>query len=332
MLEALSLSKSFDNDVRAVRRVSLQVQAGQIMGLVGASGSGKSTLLNLMAGLADADGGEVRLDGERIKGPSEVLVAGHPAIRLVHQEYQLMPNVSVRQNIAYTIRYYEKTYQEFRVNELLRICRLESVQDRTPKQISGGEKQRVAIARAVAEKPHVLLFDEPFAHLDLPNRTIVRSMLLDLVRHDPEQKTACLFVTHDATDALSIADTLGVMYNGQIIQSGPPQELYRQPRTAYVARMTGPANIIKAKYLPDLGLLDDPAGERCVCIRPEQIQLIQSGGVEGEVKAVYFKGAYSEIEVRVSRYLKLLVTTTEAFTVGDQIGVLVKPESLGWVA
>jgi len=331
LLEALSLSKSFANDVRAVRRVSIQVKPGQIMGLVGASGSGKSTLLNLLAGLAEADAGEVRLDEERVKGPSEVLVAGHPAIRLVHQEYQLMPNVSVRENIGYSIRFYEKAYREFRVNELLRICRLEAVQDRTPKQISGGEKQRVAIARAVAEKPQVLLFDEPFAHLDLPNRTIVRSMLLDLVQHDPEQKTACLFVTHEATDALSIADTLGVMNHGQIIQSGPPKELYRQPRTAYVARMTGPANIIKAKYLPELGLPADSDQERYVCIRPEHILLRQPNGVPGVVKAVFFKGGYSEVEVRISRYLKLLVSTTEELEVGEQLGILLSPQSVIWV-
>lgn len=307
------------------------VQPGQIMGLVGASGSGKSTLLNLLAGLAEADAGEVRLNGVRVPGPSEVLVAGHPAIRLVHQEYQLMPNVSVRENINYSIRFYDKAYREFRVNELLRICRLEGVQDRTPKQISGGEKQRVAIARAVAEKPPVLLFDEPFAHLDLPNRTIVRSMLLDLVRHDPEQKTACLFVTHEATDALSIANTLGVMNNGQIIQLGPPKELYLHPKTAYVARMTGPANIINAKYLVDLGLPIHTHSEGYVCLRPEHIKLSRSGGVEGVVKAVFFKGGSSEIEVRVSRYLKLLVTTTEEFAVGEKAGIVVDPQNLVWI-
>ncbi len=331
LLEALSVSKSFANDVRAVRRVSVQVQAGQIMGLVGASGSGKSTLLNLLAGLAEADAGEVRLDGLRVPGPSEVLVAGHPAIRLVHQEYQLMPNVSVRENIGYSIRFYEKAYREFRVNELLRICRLESVQDRTPKQISGGEKQRVAIARAVAEKPQVLLFDEPFAHLDLPNRTIVRSMLLDLVRHDPEQKTACLFVTHEATDALSIADTLGVMQHGQIIQLGPPKELYRQPKTAYVARMTGPATIVNANYLPELGLSANAKPQGHLCLRPEQITLSRSGGVEGVVRAVFFKGGHSEVEVKVSRYVKLLVSTTEEVAVGERVGIRVKPHKLVWV-
>jgi ABC-type Fe3+/spermidine/putrescine transport system ATPase subunit len=328
LLEALSLSKSFSGEVRAVRRVSLRLLPGQIIGLVGASGSGKSTLLNLLAGLADADAGEVRLDGERVPGPSEVLMAGHPAIRLVHQEYQLMPNVSVRQNIAYAIRFYEKTYQDFRVNELLRICRLEAVQDRTPKQISGGEKQRVAIARAVAEKPRVLLFDEPFAHLDLPNRMVVRSMLLDLVRHDPEQRTACLFVTHDATDALSIADELGVMQHGQVIQQGTPQTLYRHPKTAYVARMTGPANIIRGKHLPELGLPADANPEAGFCIRPEQIQLSESGGVMSEVRAVFFKGAYSEVEVRVSRYMRLLVISQKSLTVGEHIALRIQPESL----
>lgn len=331
MLEALSISKSFTADVRAVRRVSLQLQPGQIMGLVGASGSGKSTLLNVLAGLTDADAGEVRLNGKRLKGPSEVLVAGHPDIRLVHQEYQLMPNVSVRENIAYTIRYYEKAYQNYRVDQLLRICRLEAVQDRTPKQISGGEKQRVAIARAVAEKPPVLLFDEPFAHLDLPNRTIVRAMLLDLVRHDPDHQTACLFVTHDATDALSIADTLGVMHQGQIIQMGSPRELYTSPRTAYVARMTGPANLVKAKYLPQLGLAADPNPERYACIRPERVRVGLPDGAEGVVKAVYYKGGFSEIEVAISRYVRLLANTTEPISEGDRVRLTLDPAAVVWV-
>ena len=212
MLNATHLSKSFDNDVLAVRNVSFTLGPGRIMGLVGASGSGKSTLLNMLAGLADVDSGEVRLHGERVLGPGEVLVAGHPQIRLVHQEYQLMPNVSIRENILYAVRFFEKAYQQARVDELLKRCRLTDVQHRLPRQVSGGEKQRTAIARAVADTPAVLLLDEPFSHLDLPNRLIVRDLLFDLIRHE---STACLFVTHDATDALSIADTLGILRNGQ---------------------------------------------------------------------------------------------------------------------
>lgn len=322
MLKATTLTKAYGS-LAAVRNVSLTLEPGRIMALVGASGSGKSTLLNLLAGLADADAGDVQLNGKRIEGPSEVLVPGHDDIRLVHQEYQLMPNVSVRENISYTLRFFEKSYRDFRVNQLLKLCRLTDVQDRIPRQISGGEKQRTAIARAIADKPAILLLDEPFSHLDLPNRLIVRDLLFDLVRHENtgSHATACLFVTHDATDALSIADTLGILRDGKLIQLGAPVNVYRRPLTAYAARMTGPVNIFKAKYLPLLGFTNVAVPEELVCLRPEQIKL-DDAGTSAIIKAVYFKGSHYEIEVNVSRYVSLrLLTTRDDLESGQRIGV-----------
>ncbi|GAB4042022.1 ABC transporter ATP-binding protein [Spirosoma jeollabukense] len=322
MLKATTLTKAYGS-LAAVRNVSLALEPGRIMALVGASGSGKSTLLNLLAGLADADSGEVQLNGKRIEGPSEVLVPGHDDIRLVHQEYQLMPNVSVRENINYALRFFEKSYRDFRVNQLIKLCRLTDVQDRIPRQISGGEKQRTAIARAIADKPAVLLLDEPFSHLDLPNRLIVRDLLFDLVRHENtgSQATACLFVTHDATDALSIADTLGILRDGKLIQLGSPVDVYRRPSTAYAARMTGPVNILKAKHLPLFGFSDVVTPEELVCLRPEQIKLDDTG-ISAIVRSVYFKGSHYEIEVNLSRYVSLrLLTTRDDLETGQRIGV-----------
>ncbi len=305
------------------------------MGLLGASGSGKSTLLNLLAGLTDADVGEVRLDGERVPGPGEVLVAGHPQIRLVHQEYQLMPNVSIRENITYALRFVEKTYREARVDELLKRCRLTDVQRRLPRQVSGGEKQRTAIARAIADKPAVLLLDEPFSHLDLPNRLIMRDLLFDLIRLDEagfraagSQSTACLFVTHEATDALSLADTLGILRDGRLVQLGPPSVVYRQPATAYAARLTGSVNILKAKYLPALGLPESAQPDALICLRPEQIRL-DDAGVGGTVRAVFFKGSHSEVEVEVARYVRVrLLTTRDDLRIGELVGIRVSAESV----
>ena len=330
MLTATHLSKSFADDVKAVRNVSLTLEPGQIMGLVGASGSGKSTLLNLLAGLADADVGEVRLDGERVPGPGEVLVAGHPQIRLVHQEYQLMPNVSIRENIAYALRFSEKTYRDFRVDELLKRCRLTDVQHRLPRQVSGGEKQRTAIARAVADKPAVLLLDEPFSHLDLPNRLLIRDLLFDLIKREQagSRATACLFVTHEATDALSLADTLGVLRTGRLVQIGSPLVVYRQPATAYAARLTGSVNILKSKHLPALGLTQESHPDALFCLRPEQIQL-DTTGVAAIVRGVFFRGSYSEIEVELSRYVCVrLLTTRDDLQVGQRVGIRVSAESV----
>ena len=330
MLTATRLSKSFAGDVKAVRNVSLTLEPGRIMGLLGASGSGKSTLLNVLAGLADADTGEVRLNGERVPGPGEVLVAGHPQIRLVHQEYQLMPNVSIRENITYALRFSEKTYREARVDELLKRCRLTDVQHRLPRQVSGGEKQRTAIARAVADKPSVLLLDEPFSHLDLPNRLLIRNLLFDLIKHDEakSRQTACLFVTHEATDALSIADTLGILRDGRLVQLGPPPVVYHQPATAYIARLTGSVNILKAKQLLILGLPESDQPDALICLRPEQIRL-DSAGVSGTVRAVFFKGSHSEVEVELSRYVRVrLLTTRNDLETGQLVGISVSAESV----
>ncbi|GAB4015748.1 ABC transporter ATP-binding protein [Spirosoma sp. KCTC 42546] len=322
MLTATKLVKTYKS-VPAVRNVSITLEPGQIMALVGASGSGKSTLLNLLAGLADADTGEVRLNDERILGPSEVLVPGHNDIRLVHQEYQLMPNVSVRENIAYALRFFEKSYRDFRVNELLKLCRLTDVQDRIPRQVSGGEKQRTAIARAIADKPAVLLLDEPFSHLDLPNRLIVRDLLFDLVRHEGtgSRSTSCLFVTHDASDALSIADTLGILRDGKLIQLGAPVDIYHRPVTAYAARMTGLVTVLKAKYLPLLGLPESENPEALICLRPEQLKL-DTTGTPATVRAVYFKGSHYELDVALSRYVSLrLLTSRDDVQVGQVVQI-----------
>lgn len=324
MLTATKLSKTYPG-VKAVRNVSLTLEAGQIMALVGASGSGKSTLLSILAGLTDAGAGEVRLNSERVPGPSEVLVAGHPAIRLVHQEYQLMPNVSIRENIDYALRFFEKRYRDFRVDELLKLCRLTDVQHRLPRQVSGGEKQRTAIARAIADKPSVLLLDEPFSHLDLPNRLLVRDLLLDLVG---QEKTACLLVTHDATDALSIADWLGIMRGGKLIQTGTPVAVYQRPATAYAARMTGPVNILKTKYLSLFDFPEQADGDSLAGIRPEQIRLTETG-TSATVRAVYFKGSHYELEVMLTRYVSLrLLTTHTDIRVGCELFITLNEQAI----
>ena len=333
MLIAQNLFKSFD-DLTAVRRVSLSLAPGQIVALVGASGSGKSTLLNLLAGLLDADKGTISLDGQAVAGPKDRLVAGHPQIRVVHQEYQLMPNVTIRDNIAYALRYYESAYRDQRVNELLRLCRLEAVQHHRPRETSGGEKQRTAIARAIAEPARVLLLDEPFSHLDLPNRLLIRDVLIDLARNNdlatnPDAGTACLFVTHDASDALSISDQVGLLQRGRLIQLDTPRTVYDQPKNAYAASLTGPINIIRGKHLPALGLPAVARGETDYGLRPEQIQIDPTGPVSGRVERVFFQGRDAELLVRLNRFvsLRVLVSQTD-IAVGGTVGLRIEADTL----
>lgn len=325
MLIADKVSKTFDGGVRAVENVSFSLAPGQIMGLVGASGSGKSTLLNMLAGLADVDSGGVLLNDKRVPGPSDVLIAGHPDIRLVHQEYQLMPNVSIRENINYAVRYFEKSYRTFRVDALLKLCRLTAVQDRLPRQVSGGEKQRTAIARAIADVPAVLLLDEPFSHLDLPNRLLVRDLLFELVR---EQQTACLFVTHDASDALSIADTIGILRDGQLIQLDTPEAVYHRPQTAYAAQLTGRVTVLPASDRPLLGLPKSDQSDQWLCIRPEQVQLTESG-IPATVRAVFFMGSQYELEVSLNGQVTLRVLTARSdIEIGQTVMIRVDADAV----
>lgn len=325
MLTATNLTKVFD-DLEAVRDVSFALAPGRVMALVGASGSGKSTLLSMLAGLLDTDGGEVRFDDARVLGPSEKLIPGHPAIRLVHQEYQLMPNVSIRENIRYALRYFEKTYRDFRTDELVQLCRLTAVQDRLPRQVSGGEKQRTAIARAIADKPAILLLDEPFSHLDLPNRLLVRQMLFDLVH---QEKTACLFVTHDASDALSIADTLGILQNGNLIQLDEPKTVYREPVTAYAASLTGLVNVLTADEVAVLGLSVNKTINSQYILRPEQIQLRDDSPIMGTVRAVFFRGSHVDVDIDVAETISLsALSMRDDLCVGQSVGVRIEESGL----
>ncbi len=325
MLIADKVSKTFDGGVQAVENVSFSLAPGRIMGLVGASGSGKSTLLNMLAGLANVDSGAVLLNGKRVPGPSDVLIAGHPDIRLVHQEYQLMPNVSIRENINYAVRYFEKSYRTFRVDALLKLCRLTAVQDRLPRQVSGGEKQRTAIARAIADVPAVLLLDEPFSHLDLPNRLLVRDLLFELVR---EQQTACLFVTHDASDALSIADTIGILRDGQLIQLDTPKAVYHRPQTAYAAQLTGRVTVLPASDRPLLGLPESDQSNEWLCIRPEQVQLTELG-MPATVRAVFFLGSQYELEVSLNDQVTLRVLTARSdIEIGQTVMIRVDADAV----
>lgn len=215
----------------AVNKVSFSLQAGEILSLVGESGSGKTTLLRMMACLIEPDAGSIELAGKNLSFFAQYLVKGHPDIRLVAQDFQLFPNISLRENIAYALRNAESTYQSERTDELLTLCGLTSIQHRLPKEVSGGEKQRTAIARALADEPLLLLLDEPFSQLDTLNKQNLKEFLLKL---NVAEQTTILFVTHDLLDAFTLANRVGVMQHGNLVQMATPQEILQNPHTSYV--------------------------------------------------------------------------------------------------
>ncbi len=246
------------------------------MAVLGESGSGKSTLLRILGRFTQQDGGIVRLHKQMLASVHDQLIPGSEKVKLVHQEFDLFPNQTVRENIAYALRFHSPDFREARVDELLEITQLTSVTDQKAKLLSGGEKQRTAIAKAIADLPEILLLDEPFSHLDLPNRNRLSAVLTKL-KH--KEKLSCIFVTHDAADAFAWADSVVVLRKGDLVQQGSPRDLYQSPATAYVAEITGNVNWINRS--------------KGTLIRPERAHVTKSAFRSkwtGKVVSVYFRG------------------------------------------
>lgn len=309
ILTVKDLNKTYSGQFTpAIKNITLTVKKGEIFGLVGESGSGKTTLLRIIAGLEDADGGSVRLLKEAITGPSQNLVPGHPHIRLVHQNFNLQPNISIRQNILYSLKGYDLQYQLDRLDKMIDLCDLSALQHKLPRQLSGGEMQRVALARAIADEPMLLLLDEPFSNVDTIRRQELKHEVSNIIR---KSSTTAIFVTHDTTEALTLSDTIGVMKDGSLIQIGTPHHIYNHPATSYVANFFGIANIIpvvklqsylKAKHQFPLFNKQD-----IVCIRAESIQLCheEEADLTGELKKIYYLGMYELWDIQITRNISL---------------------------
>jgi ABC-type Fe3+/spermidine/putrescine transport system ATPase subunit len=281
-LRAQRISKNFGNSA-VLSDVNIELPAGEWLGILGESGSGKSTLLKILARFLDQDSGQVHFKGKNLSPVGGELIPGHESIKLIQQEFELFPNQTVEENIAYSLRFYEPDYKRERVAELLQMTRLEPVRGQKAKLLSGGEKQRTAIAKSLAEQPDVLLLDEPFAHLDNHNRRVLADAIASLRK---QTNMSCIFVTHEASDALAWSDRIAVLRDGKIIQTGTPQEVYNQPADSYVAELTG-----------DINWLSDSEGKRFF-IRPEKIRRTKYPDKSkwvGTVEAIRFHGNHWEV-------------------------------------
>ncbi len=230
--------KTFDT-FRAVRDVSLDIESGELLALLGPSGSGKTTILRMVAGLEYSDGGQIFF-GEEDATNIPVRDRG---VGFVFQHYALFPHMTLNENIAFGMKVSkvnrDRAAIAARVEELLRLVKLDGLGDRFPAQISGGQRQRVALARALSVDPKVLLLDEPFGALDANVRRDLRRWLREI--HDSLGITT-IFVTHDQEEALDLADRVVILNQGEIVQQGTPKEVCRQPNSAFVMRFLGDAN------------------------------------------------------------------------------------------
>lgn len=267
MLTLEALSRKF-NGQTVLNAVSLVVPQGQVACIVGPSGCGKSTILRLVAGLDVPDGGRIVLAGMEISRPGWALEARKRRLNMVFQDYALWPHMRVAQIVGYGLRHLTRAERDARVKTLLDQMQICALADRLPSQISGGQQQRVAIARALATDPDVLLLDEPLSNLDVQLRLDMRMEFADLFAS--VGKTV-LYVTHDPLEACSFADMLVVMRAGEIEQSGPPQDLFARPRSAWIATLAGYDTRMVGHLIPS----PDPA-QIVVVIAGQPVTLLRS--------------------------------------------------------
>lgn len=309
-----------------LHNINISLEQGNILAIVGESGSGKTTLLQLIAGLLDAKEGEILLKNEKVKGPSQQLVAGHQDIKVIFQHFNLSPKINVYQNIAYQLRAYTLEYRKKRTREMLRLCKLEGKEAHMPYQLSGGEKQRLAIARALAEEPRLLLLDEPFSNIDTMLKARLKQVLVDMIK---ESKTTAIVVSHDMGDALSVADQIAILQHGKLIQQDEPERIYAQPATPYVAQLFGRCNFLNAQQCQSMFGMDIPENHT-VGIRAEHIAVSYQKGekaCEGHIIRQQFFGAYNELFIEVNEAL-LVANVSHSFKQGNTVYVTVERKHL----
>jgi putrescine transport system ATP-binding protein len=345
LLRLANVTKRFGNHV-AVEDVSLDLRSGEFLCLLGPSGCGKSTLLRLIAGFETPTSGQIGLDGQDLTGAPP----HRRPVNMMFQSYALFPHMSVARNIAYGIKGLglSRAASAERVDALLRLVRLEGFADRRPDRLSGGQRQRVALARALAREPRVLLLDEPLGALDRALREETQGELRALQRR---LATTFVVVTHDPAEAMTMADRIGVMDRGRLVQVGVAAELYERPANRFVAGLLGDVNLIEGRLGPDapgalrtvetaLGPIRAttpasalaPGAPVVVALRPERIALADeaSAGLSGTVIEATFLGDRIRRQVRMADGSSMRTTMPAGgpdWPVGGRVRLGFRPEA-----
>ncbi|MCC5973168.1 MAG: ABC transporter ATP-binding protein [Rubellimicrobium sp.] len=322
----------------ALDAVSLTVEAGEYCVLLGPSGCGKTTLLNIIGGFADPDEGSLRIGGRDMVG---VPAAKRPTTT-VFQDYALFPHMSLLDNVGFGLRMrgVAKSARHARAREMLTLVGLTGADGKRPSELSGGQRQRVALARALAVEPDVLLLDEPLGALDLNLRRAMQEELKGIQRR---VGATFVHVTHDQEEAMAIADRIVVMQGGRIEDQGPPERVYREPATRFVASFLGETNFLPARVeagrlvtpLGDLGSTTAAEGAALtLSVRPEHIGPGAAGDLPGPCAVIetVFQGVHRKVTVRPDRapdmILRALLPVGQDARPGDRIDLALDPDHL----
>ena len=332
-IDLVNITKNFDGSI-VLDDLCLSVKENEFVTLLGPSGCGKTTTLRIIGGFESPDRGKVLFSGKDITS----LPPNKRQLNTVFQKYALFPHMSIAENIAFGLKIKKKpkSYIDDKIRYALKLVNLDGFENRSVDSLSGGQQQRIAIARAIVNEPKVLLLDEPLGALDLKLR---QDMQYELIRLKNELGITFIYVTHDQEEALTMSDTVVVMNEGRIQQIGTPQDIYNEPKNAFVADFIGESNIIDGimhedrvvgmygKKFPCLDGGFQPNEPVDVVIRPEDIDIVpvEQGQLTGTVTEVTFKGMHYDIIVDFKGF-KWLIQTTDFSPVGARIGVKIDPD------
>ncbi|TCT14627.1 spermidine/putrescine transport system ATP-binding protein [Natranaerovirga pectinivora] len=332
IIDLVNIAKSFDG-TKVLENLNLYIRRNEFLTLLGPSGCGKTTTLRIIGGFESPDSGQVIFENKDItKAPPY-----ERKVNTVFQKYALFPHLNIEENIAFGLKLKKMGQKEIKekVEYVLNLVNLKGFEKRSINSLSGGQQQRIAIARAIVNEPEVLLLDEPLGALDLKLR---QDMQLELKKLQRELGITFIYVTHDQEEALTMSDTIVVMNGGVIQQIGTPEDIYNEPKNAFVADFIGESNILEGKMIKDelvelfdvnLPCVDKGFGPNeivDVVIRPEDVKLVHKdeSPIKGRVTSTIFKGVHYEMTVQTIDF-EWLVQSTKLFAVDTEVSIQVKP-------
>ena len=335
IIELKNIKKVFDDTV-VVEDFNLEVKKGEFVTFLGPSGCGKTTTLRMIAGFEFPTEGQILLNGEDISH----LPPNLRPINTVFQRYALFPHMNVYDNVAFglNLKHLPKSVISEKVRRVLEVVDLEGFEKRKISTLSGGQQQRIAIARAIVNEPDILLLDEPLGALDLKMR---KEMQLELKSMHEQLGITFIYVTHDQEEALTMSDKVVVMSDGMIQQIGTPEEIYNEPKNAFVADFIGESNIFEGKMAASMTVSFCGAEFPCVdnvpkdtrvdvVVRPEDVIITtpEHGQISGVVDSAVFKGMYYEITAILPDENEVVIQTTRNVQPGEEIGMRIGPDEI----
>jgi ABC-type sulfate/molybdate transport systems ATPase subunit len=292
MLQVQNISFGY-TEKPVLQNINFTVEKGQNIAIIGESGCGKSTLLKLIYGLYDLNEGNIFWNETEVLGPKYNLIPGMPFVKYLAQDFDLMPHITVAENVGKFLSNGFNCMKKLRVQELLEMVEMTEFANVHAKFLSGGQQQRVALARVLALEPEVLLLDEPFSHIDNFRKNALRRNLFAYLK---KKEITCFVATHDSTDALSFSDETIVLYKGMLVDKGDSASIYNHPVNKYVASLFGEVNEFMLSNLVPIEGEDE-----IVLLYPHQLKVVDNSLMKAVVKQSYFKGGHYLIKAAFER-------------------------------